>query len=99
MSGILSPLLPAAKTPPDKVGMPRLLGLGLLATALFSVTFVLNRAMSLGGGHWVWSASLRYFDTALLLGGWLLVRRGQRYFIDVLRLFWRRLGFWLLPAA
>jgi len=58
-----------AKAPQQSVlpGIPRLLWLGLLAAALFSITFVLNRAMSLEGGHWVWSASLRYFDTALLL--------------------------------
>ena len=40
-------------------GMPRLLGIGLLAAALFSVTFILNRAMSLAGGNWAWSAALR----------------------------------------
>ena len=55
--------------------------------------------MSLGGGDWVWSASLRYFDTAVLLGGWLLLRRGPRYVIDVLRLFRRRLIFWLLAGG
>ncbi len=80
-------------------GMPRLLGLGLLAAALFSVTFVLNRAMSLGGGHWVWSASLRYFDMALLLVGWLLFRRGPRYLADVLSLFRQRLRFWLVAGG
>ncbi len=80
-------------------GMPWLLGLGLLAAALFSVTFVLNRAMSLGGGHWVWSASLRYFDTAVLLSGWLLFRRGPRYLAAVLRLFRQRLRFWLVAGG
>ena len=79
--------------------MPRLLSLGLLAAALFSTNFVLNRAMSLGGGNWVWSASLRYFDTALLLGGWLLCRRGPGYFVVVLRLFWRKRYFWLLAGG
>jgi drug/metabolite transporter (DMT)-like permease len=79
--------------------MPWLLGLGLLAAALFSVTFVLNRAMSLGGGHWVWSASLRYFDMTALLGGWLLLRRGPSYLGAVLRLFRQRLGFWLAAGG
>ena len=40
---------------------------GILAALFFSSTFVLNRAMSLEGGHWVWSASLRYFWMLLLL--------------------------------
>jgi drug/metabolite transporter (DMT)-like permease len=35
--------------------------LGLTAALFFSVTFVLNRSMELSGGHWTWSASLRYF--------------------------------------
>lgn len=34
---------------------------GLLAAALFSLVFILNRSMHLGGGSFLWSASLRYF--------------------------------------
>ena len=40
--------------------MARLLSIGLLAAFFFSSTFVLNRAMSLGGGHWVWSVYTPY---------------------------------------
>ena len=79
--------------------MFKLLLLGLLAAALFSSNFVLNRAMSLGGGHWVWSASLRYAETALLLAGWLLLRRGGEYLTGVLRLFLRRWVFWVLAGG
>jgi len=91
----------AGEGPPESVlpGIPRLLGLGLLAAALFSITFVLNRAMSLDGGHWVWSASLRYFDTALLLSVWVLLERGPRYFTAILRLFAHRLRFWLIAGG
>lgn len=80
-------------------GMPRLLGLGLLAAALFSVVFVLNRHMSLEGGHWVWSASLRYFYMVALLAAWLLLRRGPGFLASVFRLFWQRLSFWLLAGG
>jgi len=79
--------------------MPRLLGFGLLAAALFSVTFVLNQAMSLAGGSWVWSASLRYVDMALLLSLWLGVRHGVAGLAAVLRLFRRQIGFWLLAGG
>lgn len=34
--------------------------LGIVAAALFSVSFVLNRMMSAADGHWAWSASLRF---------------------------------------
>jgi drug/metabolite transporter (DMT)-like permease len=35
--------------------------LGLGASLLFSVTFILNRLMSVNGGSWVWSSSLRFY--------------------------------------
>lgn len=34
--------------------------LGIVAAFFFAFTFVLNRAMELDGGSWIWSASLRY---------------------------------------
>ena len=37
--------------------------LGLLSALFFAVTFVLNRLMSVDGGHWIWSSSLRFFWT------------------------------------
>jgi len=56
--------------------MSRLLLTGVLAGLFFSATFVLNRAMSLSGGSWVWSASLRYAYMAVLLA-LALVASGQ----------------------
>lgn len=39
-----------------------------LASALFfTLTYVLNRASASGGGHWAWTACLRYFITLPLL--------------------------------
>jgi drug/metabolite transporter (DMT)-like permease len=35
--------------------------LGVFAAFFFAFTFILNRSMDLGGGSWIWSASLRYF--------------------------------------
>ena len=35
--------------------------IGILASFFFAFTFVLNRAMDLEGGSWIWSASLRYY--------------------------------------
>lgn len=34
--------------------------LGIIAAFFFAFTFILNRAMDLEGGSWIWSASLRY---------------------------------------
>jgi drug/metabolite transporter (DMT)-like permease len=51
--------------------------LGLAASAFFSLTFILNRSMSLGGGFWVWTGVLRFVFMVPLLavlvpwnGGW-----------------------------
>lgn len=35
--------------------------IGIVSALFFAVTFILNRAMELDGGSWLWSASLRYF--------------------------------------
>ena len=42
--------------------------LSLLSALLFTSTYVLNRAVALDGGHWAWTAALRYlFMLPLLL--------------------------------
>jgi drug/metabolite transporter (DMT)-like permease len=46
---------------------------GILASFFFAFTFIFNRSMNLSGGHWLWSASLRYIFTLPML--WLLVKR------------------------
>ncbi len=37
------------------------IAIGILAAFFFGFTFILNHAMELDGGSWLWSASLRYF--------------------------------------
>ncbi|MFW5489231.1 MAG: multidrug resistance efflux transporter family protein [Desulfovibrio sp.] len=71
---------------------------GVLAALFFSSTFVLNRAMSLDGGHWVWSASLRYFwMLILLLAGFALFRPAMLR--ESMRLFFRHWIFWTLAGS
>lgn len=45
----------------------RAIGLGIFASFFFAFTFVLNRLMSLQGGSFLWSASLRYLFMLPLL--------------------------------
>jgi len=79
--------------------MFRLLALGLLAALFFSSTFVLNRAMSLSGGHWLWTAVLRYaYMLLFLLAGLLLSGRG-RMLPELLRLFRSHWRFWCLAGS
>ena len=53
--------------------MKKSIFLGMLASLFFAATFVLNRSMNLGGGFWLWSASLRYLF--MLPMTWLLASR------------------------
>jgi drug/metabolite transporter (DMT)-like permease len=79
--------------------MVRLILIGLLSGFFFSSTFVLNRIMSLSGGHWVWSASLRYGYMILLLTAWLLVFRGAPTVVRTLGLFFNHLAFWVAAGS
>lgn len=79
--------------------MVRLILIGLLSGFFFSSTFVLNRIMSLDGGHWVWSASLRYAFMIILLMAWLLVSRGTAAFTRTLGQFFNHLFFWVATGS
>lgn len=79
--------------------MFRLLALGLLAALFFSSTFVLNRAMSLAGGHWLWTAVLRYAYMLLFLLVGLVLGGRRRMIPELLRLFRDNLRFWCLAGS
>ncbi|HJT99002.1 MAG TPA: multidrug resistance efflux transporter family protein [Rhodanobacteraceae bacterium] len=73
-----------------------------LASALFfTATYVLNRAMASAGGHWAWTAALRYLLTLPMLavvlpwqGGFAPVARALRAH-PVPWLLWSAIGFTL----
>ncbi len=73
--------------------------LGLAAGLFFSTTFILNRAMSLEGGHWYWSASLRYLCMVGLLGAGLSLVKGGTFFRRVLAEFCRHWAFWVVSGS
>ena len=43
------------------------IGIALLSALFFTLTYVLNRAAATQGGHWLWTAALRYLITLPLL--------------------------------
>jgi drug/metabolite transporter (DMT)-like permease len=79
--------------------MIRLMLFGLAAGLFFSTTFVLNRAMSLEGGHWYWAAALRYVYMVLLLGIGLAVVKGPAYLRRVLGEWRCHWPFWILSGS
>lgn len=79
--------------------MLRLIVVGLLAGLFFSATFVLNRAMSLEGGHWLWSGSLRYLDMIMLLLAVVLCTGGARGVRRLFAFFIRHWFFWSVAGG
>lgn len=78
--------------------------LGIAASFFFASTFVMNRAMSLGGGSWLWSASLRYLFTLPLLVLIVWKRQTLQLLLRDMRqhwavwLMWSTIGFGLFYA-
>lgn len=59
-------MTPGPAAPPGRVALAAV-GIALLASLFFTMTYVLNRASALEGGHWAWMASLRYLITLPLM--------------------------------
>ncbi|MBI5963492.1 MAG: multidrug resistance efflux transporter family protein [Chloroflexi bacterium] len=79
--------------------MTRLIAIGTLAALFFSSTFVLNRAMSLQGGHWAWTASLRFGFMLIFLIALLLITQGKKALADVKDIFLKHWLFWILAGS
>ncbi|MGG0188491.1 DMT family transporter [Bacillus rhizoplanae] len=79
--------------------------LGVCAAFFFAFTFVLNRAMELSGGSWIWSASLRYFFMVPLLLLIVISRKNLRPLLKVMKeqpktwILWSFVGFGLFYAS
>lgn len=67
--------------------------IALLSALFFTVTYVFNRAAAVDGGHWAWTAALRYLLTLPML---LAIIRWQGGFIPVWRALRAAPGAWLL---
>lgn len=79
--------------------MFRLMLLGLAAGMFFSATFILNRVMSLEGGHWYWTAALRYSYMIAFLGVGLHIFKGGDYSRRVITEFRRNWPFWFISGS
>jgi drug/metabolite transporter (DMT)-like permease len=79
--------------------MTRLIITGILSAFFFSSTFVLNRAMSLHGGNWVWTASLRYAYMLVILSAWLVIAGKSRVLKSVWAAYRRNWCFWTLAGS
>jgi drug/metabolite transporter (DMT)-like permease len=79
--------------------MLKLISLGSLAALFFSSTFVINRALSLQGGHWAWTASLRFGFMLLMLVGILLATQGRKALAEIKDVFFKYWLFWVITGS
>ena len=79
--------------------MISLISIGLLSGLFFSTTFILNRMMSLEGGHWLWSASLRYAFMIIILTSFISLFKGFDTIKGLGRLFFNNWIFWTLTGT
>ena len=79
--------------------MVKLILLGLLAGALFSSTFILNELMSDAGGHWFWSASLRYTFMWLMLTVIIAMQHGFGRIKELTTIFCAHWRFWCITGS
>lgn len=79
--------------------MVKLILLGLLAGAFFSSTFILNELMSNAGGHWFWSASLRYVFMWLIISAVIILQHGFGRIEALASIFLQHWRFWCLTGS
>ncbi len=79
--------------------MIRLLSIGVLSALFFSSTFILNRAMSLAGGHWAWTSSLRFGYMLIFLAVLLLLTQGKKALAQVREVFVQHWLFWVIAGS
>ena len=77
------------------------IALALLAALFFTATYVLNRAAAVQGGHWAWTAALRYLLTLPMMAAVVPFQGGMGPVLRSLRaspwpwLVWSSIGFGL----
>lgn len=76
-----------------------LLFIGLLSALFFSTTFLINRAISLDGGHWYFSGSLRFLYTLIFLSLGFIVFKGFAYYKKIIKEYIENFRFWTISGT
>lgn len=76
-----------------------LLIIGLFAALFFTATFLINRAISLDGGHWYFSAMLRFFYTILFVAFGFVLFKGFDYLKAVIKEYISNFKFWTISGT
>mgnify|MGYP000642048282 CR=1 FL=1 len=73
--------------------------IGLLAALFFSSTFIINRYIAIDGGHWFWSAVLRYIYMLIILSFGFIVFKGYSYLKTLITEFFTHCIFWIIAGS
>ena len=84
------------QTPLTRAAVLTAVLIGLCGSAFFSGTFIVNRAIGLAGGHWIWTASLRYAWVLVFFLPWFLARGTLGEVLTEFRRHWR---FWVVAGT
>lgn len=76
-----------------------LLFIGLLSSLFFTVTFLINRSISLDGGHWFYSGGLRLVYAIAFFTFGFIVFKGISYFKLIIKEYLENFIFWTVAGS
>jgi len=80
--------------------MKKIILFGLAAAFFFSSTFAINRWLNVQqGGHWFWTACLRYVYVFIFLSLLTILSFGKRIFIETMKCFFSYWYFWVIAGG
>lgn len=80
--------------------MKRIVLYGLIAALFFSSTFAINRWLNVEqGGHWYWTATLRYVYVFIFLSIILIISKGYSAYKETIRCFFAYFYFWIIAGG
>lgn len=80
--------------------MSKIIIFGVAAAFFFSSTFAINRWLNVEqGGHWYWTASLRYFYVFIFMSILILVTGGFKEYRETIKCFIKFWYFWIIAGG
>lgn len=84
----------------SQVEMKRIVSLGVIAAFFFSSTFAINKWLNIKeGGHWYWTACLRYIYVFIFLSLFTVFFNGPRIYKEIIHCFISYWYFWVVAGG
>lgn len=80
--------------------MKKIIIYGFLAALFFSSTFPINKWLNVEqGGHWYWTASLRYIFVLFILSFLIVIKYNLSHLYETMKCFFNNLLFWIFSGG